>query len=143
MATYTAPRVDEYELSIKQAHSGGLTGEYFNNRWLYGEPASTQLDHTVDLQWDADGAVVTESGDEFGSIRWTGYIQPAFDEVYTFTVYVNDGLKLWVGDELLIDEYENEVDDSVDGYAEFSATTSNALTANQLVAMKIEYQEKF
>ncbi|KAL7537092.1 hypothetical protein ACHAXR_007581, partial [Thalassiosira sp. AJA248-18] len=114
-------------------------GEYFNNRWLYGSPTLTRVDHVVDFQWDNNDPV-TPTGKDFVSIRWTGYIIPAFNETYTFTAHVNDAVRLWIGDELLIDEYENEVDDLAE-YNEFSASTENALKANQLVAIKIEYRE--
>ena len=141
MATYTAPRVGDYNLTIQVAHAGGLTGEYYNNRWLYGTPASIQLDQEIEFTWDSDDAV-SDTSKDFVSIRWYGYIKPAFDEVYTFTAHVNDALKLWVGNELLIDEYENEVDDNSDGeYVVFSATSNEALTAGQLVPIKIEYRE--
>ena len=139
LATYNAPRVGTYSLSVQAAHFGGLSGEYFNNRWLYGEPTLTRVDHAVDFQWDTNDPV-TPTGKDFVSIRWTGYIKPAFSETYTFTAHVNDALRLWVGDELLIDEYENEVND-LDEHVEFSASTNDDLKANQLVAIKIEYRE--
>jgi len=140
LATYEAPRVNTYSLSIENAHSGGLRGEYFNNRWLYNEPASTRIDSQIDFHFGDE--LVTTSGKDFVSVRWTGYIKPAFDEVYTFTAHVNDALKLWIGDELLIDEYENEVDESSGGeYSVFSATTKEDLKADQLVLIKIEYRE--
>ena len=140
LATYEAPRVGTYSLSIENAHGGGLIGEYFNNRWLYNEPASTRVDSQIDFHFGDD--LVTTSGKDFVSVRWTGYIKPAFDEVYSFTVRVNDALKLWIGDELLIDEYENEVDEaSSDKYTVFSTTTNEALKADQLVPIKIEYRE--
>jgi len=132
LATYKAPRVGTYSLSIENAHSGGLSGEYFNNRWLYNEPASTRVDSQIDFHFGDD--LVTTSGKDFVSVRWTGYINLAFNEVYTFTVHVNDALKLWVGDELLIDEYENDVDEGADEYSVFSATTKEALKADQLVS---------
>ena len=139
ISTYTTPRVGNYSLSIQAAHFGGLTGEYFNNRWLYGSPTLTRVDDSIDFQWGKDDPLVTTTGKDFVSIRWTGFIKPAFGEIYTFTAHVNDALRLWVGSELLIDEFENEVDDT-DGYVEFSAT-SQALKADQLVEIKIEYRE--
>jgi hypothetical protein len=74
------------------------------------------------------------------SVFWSGFIKPAFGEIYTFTAHVNDALRLWVGSELLIDKFENEVDNA-DGYVEFSAT--RVLKADQLVAIKIKYRASF
>lgn len=38
--------------------------------------------------------------------RWNGFIQPAFSERYTFSVEVNDGARLWIGDELMFDNFD-------------------------------------
>ena len=147
MAQFVSPRVGEYSLSVRGVSSGGLFGEYFNNRWLYGEPTMTRVDQTVDFQWGKHDAV-TPTGKDFVSVRWNGYIKPAFSEIFTFTAHVNDALRLWIGDELLIDDFDNEVnDDEVEEgaersvFAEFSASTAHPLQANQLVAVKIEYRE--
>ena len=139
LATYKTPKVGKYSLSIQTVRPGGLFGEYFNNRWLHGSPSLSRVDQSLDFQWGRDD-FVTPMARDFVSVRWTGYIKPAFTEVYTFTAHVNDALRLWVGDELLIDDFENEVDDN-DQYIQISATTAAALNADELVAVKIEYRE--
>ena len=139
LATYNPPRVGTYSLSIQAAHAGGLVGEYYNNRWLYGSPTLTRVDESIDFQWN-NNETVTTTGKDFISIRWTGYIKPVFDEIYTFTAHVNDALRLWVGSELLIDEFEHEVNDT-DKYVVFSATTIDILKADQLVEIKVEFRE--
>ena len=64
----------------------------------------------LDFQWTTDD-LITETGKDYISIRWTGYLLPAFSEVYTVQVTVNDGARVWVDDVLLIDQYDNEVPD--------------------------------
>jgi len=145
LTTYNSPRVGKYTLSFQTAHFGGLTGEYFNNRWLHGSSTFTRVDHAIDFQWGKSDPV-TPTGKDFVSIRWTGYIKPSFNEKYTFTTHVNDALRLWVNGVQLLDVFDNEVDEleEVDNgiaYATYSATTENALEASQLVAIKIEYRE--
>eukprot|EP00804_Cyclotella_cryptica_P021433 CCRYP_005783-RA/>CCRYP_005783-RA protein AED:0.00 eAED:0.00 QI:831/1/1/1/1/1/3/2372/6166 len=139
LATYASPRAGEYLLSVLGADVGGLTGEYFDNCWLRGSPETTRVDNVLDFQWTSTDPV-TPSGKDFVSIRWTGFIKPSFGEFYTFTVRVNDAVRLWIGNDLLIDEYESEVDDEHE-FAEFYASTTNAFVANQLVDIKIEYRE--
>eukprot|EP00970_Alexandrium_tamarense_P002964 scaffold427_cov103-Alexandrium_tamarense.AAC.19 len=139
LTTYTSPRVGEYSMSVQAANVGGLTGEYFNNRWLHGEPTISRVDSEVDFEWGTQDSI-TPTGRDFVSVRWTGLIKPSFDEVYTFTAHVNDALRLWIGDELLIDEYDNEVSDE-DDFVEYSVVTSSSLRANQLVEIKVEYRE--
>lgn len=38
--------------------------------------------------------------------RWTGFVQPAFSQRYTFVVEANDGARLWVGEEVLFDNFD-------------------------------------
>jgi hypothetical protein len=138
-ASYVSPKVGTYSMAVESANVGGLTGEYFNNRWLFGSPVVTRIDSTIDFKWTAE-EVITPTGKDYISVRWTGYVQPAFDEVYTFSALVNDGARLWVGGQLLFDNYENEVTDA-DGFAEISGTTTSSMKANQLVEIKLEYRE--
>ena len=81
-----------------------------SSRWLYGSASEERLDSVLDFQWTTDD-LITETGKDYISIRWTGYLLPAFSEVYTVQVTVNDGARVWVDDVLLIDQYDNEVPD--------------------------------
>lgn len=38
--------------------------------------------------------------------RWTGFVQPAFPEKYDFIVEVNDGARLWIGETLMFDNFD-------------------------------------
>ena len=38
-ARYATPRVGSYLVDVAATEQGGLVGQYFNNRWLYGDPA--------------------------------------------------------------------------------------------------------
>ena len=109
-ATYTSPRIGTYNLTVAKADRGGLQGLYYNNRWLYGSASEERLDSVLDFQWSTDD-LITETGKDYISIRWTGYLLPAFSEVYTIQVTVNDGARVWVDDVLLIDQYDNDVPD--------------------------------
>ena len=81
---------------------------------------------------------VTSTGKDFISVRWTGYVQPAFSEAYTFHLQVNDGVRLWIDGVQLIDELEASVED-VD-YVEHNAVTTT-LMADRLYSVKIEFRE--
>ena len=130
------PRVGEYSLHVSKAISGGLKGSYFNNRWLFGDtPAMERIDPVIDFTWDD---FVTSTGKDFISVRWTGYVQPAFSEAYTFHMQVNDGVRLWIDGIQLIDEYEATVE-GVD-FVEYSAVTTS-LVADRLYSVKIEFRE--
>ena len=61
---------------------------------------SSRVDSSVDFDWPG---YITETGKDFISVRWSGYLRPAFSEEYTFHVQVNDGARLWVdGVQLLV-----------------------------------------
>jgi hypothetical protein len=136
---YETPRLGVYNLDVGLAERGGLKGEYFNNRWLHGEPTLTRIDSALNFYWPG---YITDAGKDYVSVRWTGYVQPAFNESYTFVTQVNDGVKLWVGGELLVDEFEATVADaSSTGYSSFNGTTSMELVAGRLYDIQIEYRE--
>merc|ERR1711871_553906 len=138
-AVYTTPREGDYTLDISKAKRGGLLGQYYNNRHMYCEPTMSQVDPVLDFRWDVDD-VITYTGKDYISVKWTGYILPSFSEVYEIFLLVNDGARIWIDDVMIMDHYENEVTD-VQGEMEFSALTPFPLLANQLVSVKIEYRE--
>lgn len=43
-------------------------------------------------------------GDTF-SIRWTGQIDAEYDEAYSFRTFTDDGVKLWIDGDLIIDDW--------------------------------------
>ncbi len=92
-------------------------GEYWPNRELRGEPALVRADGAdsganrvgpgIDLNWKAGSPAFGLPTDDF-SARWTR--TPNFEAAtYLFRVLVDDGVRLWVDGELLIDAwYDSE-----------------------------------
>ena len=90
----------------------GLTGQYFtNSSTTYSSSANfnpanlvlTQVDPTIDFTWGTPTLPFTNGG--YYTVRWTGQIQPQFSETYFFDVKSDDGVKLWVNDQLIIDRW--------------------------------------
>ncbi len=82
----------------------GLIAEYYTSgalQWL----GCLQVDPTIDFDWGADGAPANGVGPDFFSIRWTGKVVPRFSETYTFSTLSDDGVRLWINGELLIDNW--------------------------------------
>ena len=80
-------------------------GVYFNNQYLGGPPAFTRADNAIDFNWKTGSPWPTIPHDHF-SARWTGN----FDHTpgsYRFTVVSDDGVRLWVNNRLLIDEWHD------------------------------------
>ena len=79
-------------------------GEYFNNMTLSGAPALVRNDAQIDFNWGsgspAPGVVTADSF----SAHWTRLLDlPAGS--YRFTLTVDDGVRLWVNNHLLIDTW--------------------------------------
>ena len=77
----------------------GLTGAYYNNRWLSGSPALTRVDPAVNFNWGGAGALtaITPTARDYVSISWTGYLRiNDASGSYTFAVTASDGARLYV-----------------------------------------------
>ena len=81
----------------------GLRAEFSDDA---GAKAS-RYDAAVDFDWNAGSPVAGIAADNFRA-RWTGYVRPDFSEEYTFSTHSDDGVRLWVGDQLVIDNWTNE-----------------------------------
>ena len=110
----------------------GLQAQYFDNITLSGTPL-LRIDTTVNFNWGTGRPDPSINADNF-SVRWTGQVQPRYSETYTFYTSTDDGVRLWVNDQLLIDKW---VDQST---SEWSGTIS--LLANQQYDIKMEYYEQ-
>jgi hypothetical protein len=85
----------------------GLWGQYYqyspgNITWT--NPRISRLDATVDFDWGTSYPNATMSIDYF-SIRWSGKIKGLFSETYTFYTWSDEGVKLWVNGQLVIDDW--------------------------------------
>lgn len=83
--------------------SSGLLGEYFDDAEFSGTRL-VRVDPDVNFSW-ASGAPDPSMGANDFSIRWTGWVEPTFTETYTFITTTDDGVRLWVGGNLLIDRW--------------------------------------
>ena len=59
----------------------GITGEYFDNAKLEGNPVFTQIDDQINFYWES-GSPSPKLPDDNFSIRWTGYIVPPTTGTY-------------------------------------------------------------
>ncbi len=113
----------------------GLNAAYFSNAAPQDNfPAtatSTLIVPAVNFDWGG-GSPANISNDNFKA-RFTGFVQTLDAGAYTFFVTADDGVRLWVDGQLLIDEWIDQ------GATEYSATLN--LLACKKYAIKIEYYE--
>src|ERR1039458_8743059 len=82
----------------------GLKGEYFSNEELKGTPALVRTDKHVHFDWGEGSFAAGEPVDHF-AIRWTGYYVPKETGDYRFYTSADDGVRLYVGDDIAIDDW--------------------------------------
>ena len=82
----------------------GLKGEYFSNEELKGTPALVRTDKHVHFDWGEGSFAAGEPVDHF-AIRWTGYYVPKETGDYKFYTSADDGVRLYVGDDIAIDDW--------------------------------------
>ena len=91
-----------YRVSYATPAEAGLLGEYFSENDLTGE-RTTRVDATIAFDWFGLAPAPGMPADGF-SVRYTGEVEPEFDESYTFSVDTEDDVRLWVDDVLLVEQ---------------------------------------
>lgn len=83
----------------------GLRGEYFDNLRLEGRPRLSRIDQRVDFGWTLNSPGRGIPYDWY-SVRWTGSVFVPATGAVTIGVEANDGYRLWIDDELVIDDWQ-------------------------------------
>jgi len=109
----------------------GLKGEFYDNIDLTNLKF-IRTNPVVDFNWGA-GSPDPAIGTNTFSVRWTGQLQPQFTETYTFTTTTDDGVRLWVDGQLLVDSWVDQ------GATERGG--SWALRAFRRYGLRMEYYE--
>lgn len=109
----------------------GLRGDYYDNMDFTGVRVR-RIDSVVNFDWGS-GQPDAGIGPEQFSVRWLGQVQPRFTETYTFFVVGDDGVRLWVNNQLLLDRWIDQ------GPTEYSGFIQ--LQAGQLYDIKFDYYE--
>lgn len=115
----------------EESTGNGLRGEYFDGMTLSDKKAE-RVDPTVNFNW-GNGGPFPEVGSDGYSERWTGWVMPSHSETYTFYTNSDDGVRLWVDGNLIIDNW------TLHSPTEDSGTA--VLTADQPVSIRLEHYE--
>jgi beta-glucosidase len=112
--------------------SRGLQGEYFNNDELRGSPALVRTDERVAFHW-GEGSYTDNGPVDHFSVRWTGYFIPRAEDDYKFYVSADDGVRLYLNDERVIDDWQR--------HGETLDTYSVHLQVGKAYKIRLEYFE--
>ncbi len=97
------------------ANGTGLLGQYYTNSSTTYTSANnfnptnlflTRVDPVIDFDWT--NGTVPDLSNGLYTVRWTGQIQPQFSEPYVFAVASDDGCRLSINDQLLINEWRSQ-----------------------------------
>lgn len=118
----------------------GLLGQYwanttsaaFTNVGFAAQPTMTRIDPAVNFDWSTTPPA-TNIGPDTYVVRWTGTVEPQFNEVYTFYTTTDDGVRLWVNGRLLVDEWVDQSPTTWSGQI--------ALAAQQRYNIEMDYYQ--
>ncbi|MGO9199258.1 MAG: PA14 domain-containing protein [Limisphaerales bacterium] len=118
-------------LPTPQAGSGdGLYGDYRD--WTSGAEVS-RVDPAIDFDWDlgspADGIGATNF-----SVAWSGVLEAQFDEPYTLHLISDDGSRLWLNGQELINAWSD--------HAAIEATAQVNLQAGHYYVVGVDYYQR-
>lgn len=93
--------------ALKDVHPkkmvSGLKGKYYNDI-EFSKVEDTRVDKVIYFNWGPDSPLPSIKQDYF-SIEWNGYVRVDIDDVYWFFTKSDDGSRLWIDDDLIIDNW--------------------------------------
>ncbi|MBK8229444.1 MAG: PQQ-dependent sugar dehydrogenase [Candidatus Eisenbacteria bacterium] len=109
----------------------GVQARYWSNLNFTGTSVE-RIDPTIDFDWGG-GSPDPLIGNDTWSARWSGFVQADFSEPYTFHVVADDGVRLWIDDQLLVDAWVDQPP------TEYTATIP--LISGQRHLLRMEFYE--
>ena len=120
-------------MSLPTGTGAGLSAQYFNSVDLNAASAGlSRVDRTVDFKWQHGSPDSSISNTNF-SARWTGQVQAESTGKYTFSTNSDDGMRLWVDGDQLVDHWSDH------GATQDHGTID--LVAGQKYSIKMEYYQ--
>lgn len=128
-----------------------LNGEAIYGATTWSKPGEEKpvdlqrIDANIDFNWvrNSPGSPVKE--DEFTAV-WTGFIEPQATGEFQFEAQADDGIRVWVNDQLLINRWKN-APEGANGFVMGNKATMTEIGAIQLQGssrykLRVEYFER-
>jgi hypothetical protein len=129
--TISIPTLKRVCSSACDAGGTGLKGEYYD-QIDFTDLKVTRTDATVNFNL-GEGSPDPSIDPETFSVRWTGQVQPQFSETYTLYTVSDDGVRLTVNGQVVVDNL------TIHPATEDSGTIT--LAAGQKYDIRLEYYE--
>ena len=126
------PIDEKYFFTDKTGNKNGLNAEYYKNQNLDGAPGRVLVDKMINFSWDWKAPYEDFPQDNF-SVRWTGYIKVDKTGRYTLDVASDDGIRLYIDDKLVINDWTD--------HALVTNSYTTELKAGRFYKIKLEYYE--
>ncbi len=91
---------------LSSKNQKGLKGHYFSNSDLKGNPAFEKQDGQINFKWTLYSPDPEKLKPDHYSIRWTGQLEAPDSGKYQLGLRGNDGFRLYVDGNLMIDNWE-------------------------------------
>ncbi len=128
---------DVVPVGITGGNGTGLRGDYrtahFATNAFTGPPTLSRTDATVDFDWLTGAPDPAVSADNF-TARWTGQVQALGTDDYTFHTISDDGVRLWVNGQLLVDQWID--------HSPWTNSGNLTLTGTSKYDLTLEFYEK-
>ncbi len=119
--------------AVKVGSGNGLNATYYDNADFTGA-SLTRIDPSPNFDW-GDGSPAASIGSDTFSARWTGQIEPRYSQRYTFYTTSDDGVRLWVNNQLIINNWTL--------HSPTTNTGQIALQAGARYNIKLEFYENY
>jgi outer membrane protein OmpA-like peptidoglycan-associated protein len=86
------------------AQISGLQADYYSGR-DFDKKIISRVDPAIDFYWKPFATPALGVDHRAYSIRWTGKLKAPVTGIYTFTVMVDDGVRVWIGSQKVIDAW--------------------------------------
>ncbi len=119
----------------------GLRGRYYQNKITAGQnilpfPLAERIDPVINFSWGYDQPHYSVPSDNF-SVRWDGFLQPQYDEEYTFFLSADDNAALWISDTAITDQTQPIMRADNTAAGEYAVTRT--LQAGKLYYIRVTY----
>jgi len=100
---FTTYKGDTWSFTVA-GPGGGVRADYYKGM-NFENLALTRTDPQINFNWGDPGGPDPTVGNDNFSVRWTGEVEAAFTETYTFYPTTDDGVRLFVDGQLLVDNW--------------------------------------
>lgn len=127
-----APPVEEsfFVFAPGTGQGTGLFANYYHDKNL-SVPAFSRVDPEINFAWESGSPDTSMQSNTF-SVQWNGEIEIPIAGNYTFVTSTDDGVRLWIDSNLLIDQWQDQPN---------TTFSTNIFLNSGKVPIKMEYFE--